>query len=159
MSTNMSTKTNTNMTISRKASAIAGDLWDDRSREGTLAQQLRTVAAEPDHGTDGDLTENDRIELRYLASVAETLPLAWSEGGSDARVSVSDGVTTVYLTEDDIPGDTLDFEEIAKSYAHHYDHNGNESGYVIAEITDMQDGDSWDFRFDGHGDFQWDVRA
>lgn len=53
--------------ISRKASSIAGALWDDRDKTGTLAEQLRAVAAEPAHGTDGDLTDGDRAALRDLA--------------------------------------------------------------------------------------------
>ncbi len=63
----------TTQEISRKASEIAGAAWDDRDREGTLADQLRAVAEWRNLGTDGDLTEKDRRELRNLAEEAEKM--------------------------------------------------------------------------------------
>jgi hypothetical protein len=51
---------------------IAGCAWDDREdRSSTLADQIRAVAAIPRMGTDGDLTDEDRKELRRLADLAE----------------------------------------------------------------------------------------
>lgn len=58
--------------ISRKASEIAGAAWDDREREGTLAEQLRAVANWRNMGTDGDLTESDRSKLLELADTADS---------------------------------------------------------------------------------------
>jgi hypothetical protein len=57
--------------ISIKASNIAGALWDDRQKTGSLAEQLRAVASEPAHGTDGDLNAEDRAALQSLATTAE----------------------------------------------------------------------------------------
>jgi len=54
--------------ICRRAREIAGCLWSDRQHIGTLADQLLAVAATPDAGTDGDLTDADRRELRALAA-------------------------------------------------------------------------------------------
>lgn len=59
--------------ISLKASQIAGAAWDDRSKTGTLAEQLTTVADWRNMGTDGDLTDADRAELRKLAAKAAKL--------------------------------------------------------------------------------------
>jgi Zn-finger protein len=51
---------------------IAGCAWDDREdRTSPLADQIRAVAAIPAMGTDGDLTDEDRAELRRLAQMAE----------------------------------------------------------------------------------------
>jgi hypothetical protein len=59
--------------ISRKALSIAGCLWEDREKTGTLTEQLRSVAAEPAHGTDGDLTAADRADLLKLAAQAASI--------------------------------------------------------------------------------------
>lgn len=56
--------------ISRKANDIAGAIWEDREREGTLSDQLETAANWRNLGTDGDLTAEDRRELRALAQEA-----------------------------------------------------------------------------------------
>lgn len=56
--------------ISRKASEIAGALWDDREKTGGLAEQLTTVANEPSHGVEGELTSDDRKALLALATEA-----------------------------------------------------------------------------------------
>lgn len=57
--------------ISAKASSIAGALWDDRTKTGTLADQLTAAANWRNMGTDGDLTDSDRAELRELAAAAK----------------------------------------------------------------------------------------
>jgi hypothetical protein len=57
--------------IFAKASSIAGAIWDDRDKTGTLASQLDTVASWNNMGTDGDLTDSDRAELRALATAAK----------------------------------------------------------------------------------------
>lgn len=56
--------------IISQASTIAGALWDDREKTGTLADQLRTAAGEREHGTEGDLTAEDRAALLSLADAA-----------------------------------------------------------------------------------------
>lgn len=61
--------------ISSKASKIAGAAWDDRSKTGTMAEQLSAVADWRNMGTDGDLTEADRAALRNLAAKAKAAKL------------------------------------------------------------------------------------
>lgn len=58
--------------ISRKASDIAGAIWDDRRLCGTIEEQLLTVASAVPMGTDGDLTAEDRRALRDLARDARS---------------------------------------------------------------------------------------
>ena len=64
--------TMTNKEISRKASQIAGALWDDREKHGDLEEELLAVANGADLGTDGDLTAEDRRALRDLARDARS---------------------------------------------------------------------------------------
>ena len=59
--------------IMRKASEIAGALWDDREKTGTLAEQLTAVASGISHGTDGDLSDRDRSDLIALAEIAKDI--------------------------------------------------------------------------------------
>ncbi len=62
-------------TIGRAASRIAGCLWEDREKTGTLAEQLQTVANTPIRGTDGNLTPKDRTALLALAKRARSTKL------------------------------------------------------------------------------------
>ena len=60
--------------IHEQARQIAGCSWDDRDTSGTLAEQLRRVASQPNFGSDGDLSADDRAALRSLAALAEAIP-------------------------------------------------------------------------------------
>ena len=53
------------------AAAIAGACWDDRADIGTLPEQLRSCAATPSLGSDGDLSDEDRHRLLDLAAALE----------------------------------------------------------------------------------------
>lgn len=57
--------------ITKRALEIAGCCWSDREHVGTLADQLRTVAATPAVGSDGDPTNDDREALLMLAVEAD----------------------------------------------------------------------------------------
>lgn len=63
----------TALEISRKAEDIAGCIWEDHDRVGTLAEQLIAAANWVNRGSDGDLTDADRASLLELASLAEAL--------------------------------------------------------------------------------------
>jgi hypothetical protein len=85
------------------------------------------------------------------------MKLNWTESRTDdSRISVDDGVITVYAAEDDLP-DQFTLREIAESYAADYDHSGNDETFTVAEIEDLDDGETHRFAFDGNGHFEWDT--
>ena len=59
--------------IYRRASEIAGSIWEDRDPKGALKDQLLSAAAWRNMGTDADLTDTDRAALRQLAAEAASL--------------------------------------------------------------------------------------
>lgn len=86
------------------------------------------------------------------------MKIDWNKDSrKNARLSVSDDVITNYVSENQIPDEGFVMLEVAQAYASTYDHNGNDDGYVVAEITDLDDGEERRFAFDGHGDFEWDT--
>jgi hypothetical protein len=72
----------------------------------------------------------------------------------NARISISDSVTTVHVSDDQLP-DNFTLCEVAKAYAASYDHNGMDDTYAICEIIDLDDEETHQFAFDGHGNFEW----
>lgn len=75
---------------------------------------------------------------------------------ANARLLVSDGVITSYVSEDQLH-DGFTLRQAAEAYAATYDHNGNDNGYVVAQIEDLTDGDSMPFAFDAAGNFEWNT--
>ena len=71
-----------------------------------------------------------------------------------ARLAVSDGVQTCYVSEDQLPDD-FTLRQVAFQYAGGYDHNGYDDEFVVAEIEDLSDDELVRFAFDGHGNFEW----
>lgn len=85
------------------------------------------------------------------------MKLDWNKDSREnARLAVSDGVITNYVSEDQLP-DEIHMRAVAEAYASGYDHNGNEDGYVVADIEDLSDGERHVFAFDGNGNFEWDT--
>ena len=72
----------------------------------------------------------------------------------EARLAVSDGVQTCYVSEDQLP-EEFTLRQVAEKYAHGYDHNGADDEFVVAEIEDLADDELVRFAFDGHGNFEW----
>ena len=85
------------------------------------------------------------------------MKINWTESRDDtSRISINDDVITNYADEDDLPeGFTL--RAVAEAYAKTYDHNGNDETFTVAEIEDLDDGETRRFAFDGHGNFEWDT--
>lgn len=84
--------------------------------------------------------------------------LDWNLANSaNARIAVSDGVCTHYISDDQLPEEFY-LEEIAKDYTRDYDHNDTEDAFAECTIEDLSDGECRRFRFDGHDNFQWDIR-
>jgi len=73
----------------------------------------------------------------------------------EARLSVNDGVETVYVSEDQLP-ENFSMCEVAEAYAAKYDHNG-EDGWSVARIVDLTDEETHDFAFNRAGQFEWDT--
>ena len=71
-----------------------------------------------------------------------------------ARLAVSDGVQTCYVSEDQLE-DGFTLRQVAEDYATGYDHNDFDDEFVVAEIEDMSDDELVRFAFDGHGNFDW----
>ena len=71
-----------------------------------------------------------------------------------ARLSVSDGVQTCYVSEDQLE-DGFTLRQVAEDYATGYDHNDFDDEFVVAEIEDLSDDELVWFAFDGHGNFEW----
>ena len=71
-----------------------------------------------------------------------------------ARLAVSDGVQTGYVSEDQLE-DGFTLRQVAEDYATGYDHNDFDDEFVVAEIEDMSDDELVWFAFDGHGNFEW----
>ena len=83
------------------------------------------------------------------------MKIDWNKDSRDeARIAVSDAVMTSYVSEAQLP-DEFSLSDIAREYARTYDHAGNDSGYVVAQITDMSDDETITFAFDGRGGFEW----
>lgn len=59
-------------TIEQRAADIAGAIWDDSN--GTTAERLQACIDSPNLGTDGDLTDDDREQLRALLAECQTAP-------------------------------------------------------------------------------------
>ena len=74
--------------------------------------------------------------------------------GKHARLAVSDGVQTCYVSEDQLE-DGFTLRQVAEKYARSYDHNGTEDEYAVCEIEDLSDDELVRFAFDGHGNFEW----
>ena len=72
----------------------------------------------------------------------------------DARLAVSDGIHTCYISEDQLD-DGFTLRKMAEEYADGYDHNGYDDEFVVAEIEDLFDDELVWFAFDGHGNFEW----
>ena len=85
------------------------------------------------------------------------MKIDWNKDShNNARLTVSDGVMTSYVSEDQLP-DGFSMRGVAEAYARAYDHNGNDDGYVVAQIDDLTDNDRTTFAFDGNGNFEWDT--
>lgn len=85
------------------------------------------------------------------------MKIDWNkDDDTNARLTINDGVMTSYVSEDQLP-DEFSLREIAESYAKAYDHNGNDDGYVVAQIEDVTDNDCVTFAFDGRGNFEWQT--
>ena len=74
----------------------------------------------------------------------------------DARVTVSDGTVTNYVSEDQLP-EEFTLREIAEKYARTYDHNGEDDTFAVCIIEDLDDGEEHTFAFDGLGNFEWNT--
>ena len=86
------------------------------------------------------------------------MKIEWNKDShKNARLAINDGVMTNYVSEDQLP-ESFDLREVAECYASTYDHNGNDDGYVVAQVEDMDDGETHLFAFDGHGNFEWNTR-
>lgn len=85
------------------------------------------------------------------------MKINWTESRDNtSRISISDDVITNYVDENDLPeGFTL--LAVAEAYARTYDHNGNNETVTVAEIEDLDDGETYRFAFDGNGNFEWDT--
>jgi len=87
-----------------------------------------------------------------------SIKIEWNKDShKNARLSVTDGVITNYISEAQLP-EEFSLHEIAESYASTYDHNGNDDGYVVAKIEDTDDGEEHTFAFNGNGNFEWNTR-
>ena len=71
-----------------------------------------------------------------------------------ARLAVSDGAQTCYVSEDQLP-DEFTLRQVAFQYAGSYDHNGTDDEFAVAEIEDLSDDEVVRFAFDGNGNFEW----
>lgn len=87
----------------------------------------------------------------------KAMKINWNiDGQEDARISISDGAETVYVSEEQLP-EEFTLRVIAEEYARTYDHNGNEDTYAVCIIEDMDDGEEHTFAFDGNGNFEWNT--
>lgn len=85
------------------------------------------------------------------------MKINWTESRTeDSRISINDDVITNYADESDLP-EQFSLREIAETYAKTYDHNGNDETFTVAEIEDLDDGETHRFAFDGNGNFEWDT--
>ena len=79
----------------------------------------------------------------------------WNKDSYDeARLAVSDGIVTSYVSENQLP-EEFTLRQVAEKYAQGYDHNGNDDEYSVCVIEDLSDGEMARFAFDGRGDFEW----
>jgi hypothetical protein len=86
------------------------------------------------------------------------MKIDWNKDShKNGRLAVNDGIVTNYVSEAQLP-DEFDMRAVAEDYANTYDHNGNDDGYVAAQIEDIDDGETHSFAFDGHGNFEWRTR-
>lgn len=93
----------------------------------------------------------------YPKSNIMKIKINWNRDSiENARLAVGDAVITNYVSADQLPA-KFSLRSVAESYARTYDHNGDDDGYVVAEIEDLSDSDRHTFAFDGHGNFEWDT--
>jgi hypothetical protein len=79
----------------------------------------------------------------------------WNKDSKEvARLAVSDGADTCYVSEDQLP-EEFTLRQVAEKYAETYDHNGYEDEFSVCEIEDLSDDEVVRFAFDGHGNFEW----
>lgn len=79
----------------------------------------------------------------------------------DSRYWITDVCTSSYVDESDISlpeGKVMSMYDVAKAYAKTYDHNGNDDEFAVCNIEDLEDGESFNFAFDGNGNFEWKTR-
>ncbi len=83
--------------------------------------------------------------------------IEWNKDNKDnARIEISDGVTTHYVSEDQLP-ESFAMSDIAEAFADGYDHGDTAETYVIGWVKDLDDDETHDFAFDGQGNFEWDT--
>ena len=98
--------------------------------------------------------EGNNANRNYKEKV---MKINWNiDSQEDARISISDCVETVYVSEDQLPGE-FTLREIAEQYASTYDHNGNDESFAVCLIEDIEDGEEHTFAFDGLGNFEWNT--
>jgi hypothetical protein len=101
--------------------------------------------------------KNTAILMNRLTNEDMKTKINWNQDSrKNARLTVSDGVTTCYVSDDQLP-EEFTLREVAEAYARSYDHNGNDDTLTVAENEDLTDCDKWRFAFDGHGNFEWDT--
>ncbi len=83
----------------------------------------------------------------------------------NSRYWITDACTSSFVDEREIAlpgkdgteGFVSSMYDVAKKYAETYDHNGTDDEFAICNIEDLVDGESIDFAFDGHGNFEWET--
>lgn len=90
-------------------------------------------------------------------NIMSTLKIDWNKDSkSNARIEISDGVVTHYVSEDQLP-EEFRMAEIAEAFTRGYDHGDTSDTYAVGWIKDLDDEETHDFAFDGHGNFEWDT--
>ena len=85
------------------------------------------------------------------------IDIDWNKDNrSTARIEISDGVETYYVSEDQLP-DEFTLCEIAKAFTRGYDHGDTANTFAVGWVKDLDDDETHDFAFDGHGNFEWDT--
>ncbi len=74
----------------------------------------------------------------------------------NARVEISDGVETHYVSEDQLPAE-FTLLEIAEAFTVGYDHGDSADTFAIGWVKDLDDEETHTFAFDGRGNFEWDT--
>ena len=80
----------------------------------------------------------------------------------NSRYWITDACTSSFIDEREIalPGEdgfVSSMYDVSKEYAKTYDHNGTDDEFAICNIEDLVDGESINFAFDGHGNFEWET--
>lgn len=87
----------------------------------------------------------------------KTLNIDWNKTShQNARLAVSDGVMTHYVSEDQLPED-FSMSEVAQAFTQGYDHNGTEDTFAVCTVEDLEDGECHRFAFDGDDNFEWNT--